>query len=49
MIFTCIGFNFTKTTKEKQKVILQLIHKIYRVGPHGEITHAVNLLIVGTH
>ena len=23
MIFTCIGFNFIRTSKEKQKVILQ--------------------------
>ena len=39
MIFTCIGFNFTKISKEKQQVILQLklIHKMYRVGPHVEI------------
>ena len=25
MIFTCIGFNFIRTSKEKQKVILQVI------------------------
>ena len=25
MIFTCIGFNFIRTSKEKQKVILQLV------------------------
>ena len=27
LIFTCIGFNVTKTSKEKQKVILQLTHR----------------------
>ena len=43
MIFTCIGFNFIRTSKEKQKVILQN-HKLLV----WELGKTASLFIIGS-
>ena len=39
LIFVCIGFNFNRTSKGKEKVILQAIVRVWFVRLYGKIIH----------
>ena len=50
MIFTCIGFNFIRTSKEKQKVILQYINEHKNVDlTIYSVTFTTAAILNGSH